>query len=88
METFVRHVRDLDQQDRFALERVVGHSFGESQQLLIQVTGDPANRPVNGEPVEKGQLPDWCHVYEGLTEEQVDELDQSIVRLPGGRDEK
>jgi len=37
METVVRNVRDLDQIDRSALERVVGHQLGEGQQLVIQV---------------------------------------------------
>jgi hypothetical protein len=88
METVLRHVRDLDQQDRSALERVVGHSLGESQQLVIQMTGGSPNQPTNGEPVQAGQLPDWCRVYDGLTDQEIDELDQSIVRLPGGRDVK
>jgi hypothetical protein len=66
------------------LERVVGQTLTENQRLLIQVTGD--DKPHNGEPVPAGQLPDWCNVYEGLTDQQIDELDQSIFRLPGGRD--
>lgn len=88
METVVRHVRDLDHQDRSALERVVGHTLGESQQLVIQVTGDLPNQSPNGESVTTGQLPGWCHIYEGLTEQEIDELDSSIIRLPGGRDVK
>ena len=88
METVTRQVRDLDQQDRSALERVVGHTLGESQQLVIQVTGDLASPPPNGESVAEGQLPEWCHIYEGLTDQEIDELDRAIIRLPGGRDVK
>jgi hypothetical protein len=43
METVVRNVRDLDQTDRSALERVVGHELGDGQQVVIQVV------PVSGE---------------------------------------
>jgi hypothetical protein len=88
METVLRHVRTLDQEDRSALERVVGQSLGESQQLVIQVTGDSPNQPTNGEPVQAGQLPDWCCVYDGLTDREIEELNQSIVRLSGRRDVK
>ena len=80
METVVRHIRDLDQTDRSALERVVGHALGESQELVIQVTGDPKYQPANGEPVKAGRLPDWCNVYEGLTDQQIDELNETIFR--------
>ena len=86
METVLRHVRDLDQDDRSALERVVGHSLDESQQVLIQVTGDPQLSTKNGKTSISGQLPSWCNVYEGLTAEQIEDLDRSIVRLSGGRD--
>jgi hypothetical protein len=88
VETIVRHVRDLNQQDRSALERVVGHSLGESQQIVIQVASDPQKTQTNGESVGAGKLPDWCRVYDGLTDNEIDELDQSIVRLLGGRDVK
>lgn len=86
METVLRQVRDLNQDDRSALERVVGHSLGESQQLIIQVTGDAQSPTTNGQTSAAGQLPSWCNIYEGLTAEQIDDLDRSIVRLPGGRD--
>lgn len=84
METVSRRVRDLEQDDRSALERVVGHSLGESQQVTIQVTGDRPLPAQNGN-LPAGQLPSWCNVYEGLTDEQIDDLDRSIVRHPDGR---
>jgi hypothetical protein len=86
METVLRYVRDLDQDDRSALERVVGHSLGEGQQLIIQVTSDSQVPTTNGQSSAPGQLPAWCNIYEGLSAEQIDDLDRSIIRLPGGRD--
>ena len=85
METVSRHVGDLDQNDRSALERVIGHSLSEMQQVIIQVTNDPPQPRTNGQ-TPAGQLPAWCNVYEGLTDDEIDDLDRSIIRLPGGRD--
>jgi hypothetical protein len=78
METIVRNVRDLDQTDRSALERVVGRQLGESQQLVIQVVSAAVEPPAP--PMAGGQLPDWCDVYEGLSDAQIDDLDGAIVR--------
>ncbi|HXT60836.1 MAG TPA: hypothetical protein VN699_19515 [Pirellulales bacterium] len=78
METIVRNVRDLDQTDRSALERVVGCQLGESQQIVIQVVSaavEPRESPGPGD-----QLPAWCDVYEGLSDAQIDDLDEAIVR--------
>jgi hypothetical protein len=85
METIVRNVRDLDQTDRSALERVVGHQLRESQQLVIQVSavaGEPSPVP---QP-KAGDLPPWCQVYEGLSDAEIDELDGAIVRNHSSRD--
>jgi hypothetical protein len=85
METISRHVADLDQTDRSALERVVGHSLHEMQQVIIQVSNNPPDQKANGQ-TPAGQLPAWCNVYEGLADAEIDELDRSIIRHPGGRE--
>jgi hypothetical protein len=81
METLVRKVADLESQDRSALERVVGHSLKDDQQFIIQIVGLPESLP-DSPAVGCDVLPDWCRVYEGLSDEEVDELDQSISRNP------
>lgn len=32
-----------------------------------------------------GELPEWCHVYEGLTDAEVDEIEESIIRSQESR---
>jgi hypothetical protein len=84
METLVRNVRDLDQPDRFALERVVGHPLGESQRLVIQVVNAGVEEPVAR--TADDELPAWSDVYGGLSDSEIDELDAAIVRTHSSRD--
>lgn len=69
METIIRHVRDLDASERSALEQLVGHSLHENQQLVIQVMtlSIPGRQPA----ASATTLPDWCNVYQGLTEDEI-----------------
>ena len=70
METVIRHVRDLGASERSALEQLVGHTLHENQQLVIQVM--TFNVPAAGAPRPAGAtLPDWCKVFEGLTDEEI-----------------
>lgn len=34
-------------------------------------------------PISK--LPEWCNVYEGMTDEEIDDIESAIVRDPGTR---
>jgi hypothetical protein len=78
METIVRNVGDLNRGDRSALERVVGHSLGESQRLIIQVMtverSAPATSPIGTIP----DLPEWTDIYAGLSDAEIDELDAAV----------
>lgn len=86
METLIRNVRDLTQRDRSALEQILGQELLENQQLLIQVLTMPAHSPLPFAESPSADLPEWCHIYKGLTDEQIDELDRSIVRCDLSRD--
>jgi hypothetical protein len=89
MESVTRNVKDIDSADRLALEHVLGQPLSESQQVVIHV--QPLN--LSGVSVDPGQplpatpsrLPAWCNVYEGLSDAEVAEIEQSIVRNPGSR---
>lgn len=86
MSEVIRNVRDLDADDRQALEHVLGLRLRENDQLVISVlnvqANDEAARPGRG---GGSRLPDWCNVFEGMSDEEIDEIEKSIVRDPRSR---
>jgi hypothetical protein len=81
MEAIIRQVRDIEESERHVLEHVLGHQLKENQQVIIQVVtlGIQPLPPAESEiAAESDQLPEWCNVYEGLTDEQIDDLDTAI----------
>jgi hypothetical protein len=80
METIIRTVRDLDQTDRSALERIVGHELTEAEQVIVSVVTPDLARSVeeaNGRAAP-AEVPEWWKIYDGLTDQEIDELDQAI----------
>ena len=80
----VRTVRDIDLQDRQALEHVLGRSLHDDEQVVIDVVGSPSS-PTAGEAQSDRALPDWCDVYAGLTDAEVDEIETAIERTTRAR---
>jgi hypothetical protein len=81
MDAITRNVRDIDPTDREALEHVIGESLREDQQIEIKVLSvirspQPQSEPSN--PPAEPQVPEWWHVYEGLSDEEIDRLDRAI----------
>ena len=64
-------VMALDAAHRRALEDVIGIRLEQNQRLVISVTA-PAS------PHSSQSLADWTGVYDGLTEDQVDAIDQDV----------
>ncbi|MGI8980489.1 MAG: hypothetical protein ACR2FY_14775 [Pirellulaceae bacterium] len=85
MPTIVRNVRDLDKNDRFAMERVVGQELREGQRLVINVETPPQDAAQHATPTA-GELPEWCNIYAGLSDDEIDELDRSITRTHSSRE--
>ena len=79
MENVVRNVRDIDSADRHALEHILGQRLRENQQLVIRVvtlgTGPQVAKPPNGAAAVPS-LPDWCRVYEGLTDQEIADVEE------------
>ena len=85
METIVRNVRDLQDNERSAAEQLVGHSVRENQQIIIQVADIDLSPAPSGAAASEGKLPDWCNVYEGLTDAEIAEIEKSIIRCHDSR---
>ncbi len=79
MENIVRNVRDIDAVDRNALEHVVGRQLHDNQRLIIQLSEIDASGA--SEPAETGhrqKLEDWTRIYEGLGDEEIEEIDKIV----------
>jgi len=79
METFTHHVRDIDPADRHVLEGLVGQRLLDDQQVVIHVVGAqdaPQREGLNS--TRPSEVPNWWNVYEGLSDEEVERLDQAI----------
>jgi hypothetical protein len=80
METIIRHVRDIKTDERRVLEHVIGQPLKENQQVIIQVV-TPGNQPAEeATSSDTGKLPEWCNVYDGLTEVQIAAAEQAILQ--------
>src|SRR5205085_1531860 len=82
MKNIIRDVRDIDDGDRQAIEHVVGQSLRDDQRLVIQIVSFDSSdeKPGGKQTMPAGRLPEWCNVYEGLSDTEIAELEKSIVR--------
>jgi hypothetical protein len=85
METVFRQIGDLDQSDRSALERVVGHALRQDQQVMIQVIDETTTPNKSNGQMVADELPEWCNVFEELTAEEIADLEGAIIRDYGSR---
>jgi hypothetical protein len=82
MDAVVRKVRDIDESERHVLEHMLGRSLHEDQQIIMQVVtlgGATASIPGAGDAADSDELPEWCNVYEGLTAQQIADLESVIL---------
>lgn len=80
VETIVHNVRDLNTNERSAVERLVGHTLRENQQLVIKVVNLALETEEPGNGTGEDRLPDWCNVYEGLSDDEIAILERAISR--------
>ena len=71
MEIISRHVDELRPHERSAAELLLGHRLRGHERLIMQVVEVPAELDMR--PTQT--LEDWAHVYEGLTEEEIEAID-------------
>jgi hypothetical protein len=85
MESFIRNISEIDRRDRRLLERVLGFALSEHQQLVIQIVNldvqmelDPSHESQKGS--DNPILPEWCDVYQGLSDTDREDLEQTILQ--------
>ncbi|MGI8981305.1 MAG: hypothetical protein ACR2FY_18925 [Pirellulaceae bacterium] len=77
MDSISRDVAEIEPRDREALEHVLGRSLADDQRVVISVT--PATQPrAVAKAAPPLEIPAWWKIYEGLSDEEIDRLDQSI----------
>jgi hypothetical protein len=83
MESITRNISDIAPADRHALEHVIGQRLSENQRVIIQVMtvgGESPNAAAqSAQSTVAGDLPAWCHVYDGLSDEEIEEIEAVIL---------
>ena len=79
MENIVRNVKDIETADRRALEHVIGLHLAENQQLVIHVVNVDVSSPRPAAGPSTVALPEWCNVYEGLSDQEVSALEEVVL---------
>ncbi len=78
MQKITRNVRDLKSEERRLYEAVLGENLRENQLVVIQVL-DLGEAPLaSKEPSSEqptGKLPEWCNVYDGLSDKDIAEVE-------------
>lgn len=81
MESITKNVRDISQPDRLALEQVIGQQLAENQQVIIQICNlDLGPNSTQAETESTQGLPDWCNVYAGRTDEQIEAVERTALQ--------
>ncbi len=81
MDTITRNVRDIGNADRRALEHVIGRQLGDDQRLVIRVVNVEITPAAASNHTGDGidDLPEWCSVYDGLSDDAVASLEKTIL---------
>ena len=81
METITRQVGELQANERSAAELLVGHSLRGHERLILQVLEvDLAESTTEDDSRPAQTLPEWCNIYKGLSDEEIENIDRSITR--------
>ena len=79
MAPVTRNVRDLPTEERRVFEAVLGERLHEDQQVMLQVITPGSAIAAEPDASSLGALPEWCNVYEGLTDAEIAEIESVIL---------
>jgi len=81
MESITENVSDISLTDKLALEHVIGRQLAENQQVVIQIfSRDLRSEPAATETGSAHGLPNWCDVYAGLTDGEVEAVERTVLQ--------
>ncbi len=79
----VCNVTEIDPADRSALEHVLGQPLRDGQQVVVRVVTPEVNAVPCADDhhaaMDEDTLPEWCNVYEGLSDAEVDAIERVIL---------
>ena len=75
METITRQVGELQANERSAAELLVGHSLRGHERLILQVLEFDLAESPSEDPRPAQTLEDWVHIYDGLSVDEIEEID-------------
>ena len=81
MEAITRNVSDIPADDLPAFEHLLGEPLRSGQQLIVQVLDSKEPSESSAPDPDAPQLPEWFNVYEGLSDEEIDRLEEGFQRL-------
>ena len=73
----IRKVSDFQPGEKQVLERALGQPLRNEQQLRIEIL--PVSKSEKTATASEPSLPEWCDVYQGLTDEEISALEASIL---------
>jgi hypothetical protein len=77
MNQVTRNVVDMAQEDRRALEHIVGYPLAAGQSVVIQIVPAPSTPAIRSES-SADESPTWWNICEGMTEEEIDQFDRAV----------
>ena len=75
METITRQVGEMQAYERSAAELLLGHRLGGHEQLILHVLELDVKKPLAEDSRPAQTLEDWVHVYDGLSDEEIETID-------------
>ncbi len=82
MEQIARNVGDLGKEERKVYETALGQPLREDQQVILSVV--TPREPVGvSKDANASPLPDWCNVYEGLSDSEISDLETVVLDRTG-----
>jgi hypothetical protein len=81
MHKVTRYVQELGGDERRVYEAVLGETLRDDQQVVIQVVSKAESTPAaGGDHNTTDTLPDWCGVYDGLSGEDIAEVEKVALQ--------